>query len=186
MLHVVVPFRIAGKTRLPEEIRTGLARAMLADVAAAALEVGRVLVVGDDLGSVPAGAEPVPDPGGGQGAAVVAALALVEDHALVVNADLPCATPEALRRLASSGAAFVAAADGTTNALSLPDPTLFVPLYGRGSAARFAARGLVAASVPELEHDVDTLDDLARLVRPLGRRTELVVNHHKLLPAAAR
>ena len=181
MIHVVVPFRIAGKTRLPEEIRTGLARAMLADVVAAALEVGRVLVVGDDPASVPAGAEAVPDPGGGQGAAVVAALALVDDHALVVNADLPCATSEALRRLASAGAALVAAADGTTNALSLPDLTLFAPLYGRGSAGRFAAHGLVTVSIPELERDVDTLDDLVRLGQPLGRRTELVANQYKLL-----
>ena len=48
MVAVVVPFRAAGKTRLPEAIRAELALAMLADVVAAALEVGRVLVVGDD------------------------------------------------------------------------------------------------------------------------------------------
>ena len=58
---------------------------------------------------------------------------------LVVNADLPCATPEALRRLAAAGLALVEARDGTTNALSLPDPRLFAPLYGPASADRFRA-----------------------------------------------
>ena len=57
-------------------------------------------------------------------------------HALVVNADLPAATASALRRLAEAGLALVEAPDGTTNALSLPDPGLFAPLYGAGSAAR--------------------------------------------------
>ena len=63
---------------------------------------------------------------------MAAALELVDGHALVVNADLPCVTPAALRRLAAAGPALVAAADGTTNALSLPDPSSFEPLYGSG------------------------------------------------------
>ena len=60
------------------------------------------------------------------------------------------------------------------------------PLYGSGSAARFAALGLVPASIPELEHDVDTLldlhelHDLERLTLPLGRRTDFVLNQHKV------
>jgi len=186
VVTTVVPFRAEGKTRLPEEIRVDLARAMLADVVAAALTLGRVLVVGDDADAVPDGAEHVPDPGGGQGAAVTAGLALVDGHALVVNADLPCATSDAIRRLAAAGPALVAAADGTTNALSLPDPSRFEPLYGPGSAARFAAAGLVPVTIPELELDVDTLDDLEHRAHPLGRRTALVLNHHKLVPARAR
>jgi len=185
VVSVVVPFRAEGKTRLPEEIRADLARAMLADVVAAALELGRVLVVGDDANAVPVGAEAVADPGSGQGGAVAAALALVDGHVLVVNADLPCATSDALRRLAAAGPALVAAADGTTNALSLPDPSCFEPLYGPGSAARFAAAGLVPVRIPELELDVDTLDDLEHLVRPLGDRTALVFQEHKVLIARA-
>ena len=181
MVSVVVPFRAEGKTRLPEEIRVDLARAMLADVVAAALALGRVLVVGDDADAVPVGAEAVADPGGGQGGAVAAALALVDGHALVVNADLPCATPGSLRELAAAGLALVEAADGTTNALSLPDPSRFEPLYGPGSAARFAAAGLVPVAIPELELDIDTLDDLEQLAHPLGNRTALVFLEHKVL-----
>lgn len=184
MLTVVVPFRSGGKTRLPGGSRMEVARAMLEDVVAAALPVGRVLVVADE--AVPDGAEAVADPGGGQGAAVAAALALVRGHALVVNADLPCATPDALRRLAGAGAALVAAADGTTNALSLPDPSLFEPLYGPASADRFASLGLARVAIPELACDVDTMTDLELLPLPLGPRTALVTDRHQEGMAGAR
>ncbi len=72
------------------------------------------------------------------------------------------------------------AADGTTNALSLPDSGWFEPLYGPGSAARYAAAGLDAVAVPELEQDVDTLADVEYLTLPVGRRTSLVLNQHRL------
>jgi 2-phospho-L-lactate guanylyltransferase (CobY/MobA/RfbA family) len=183
VIDVVVPFRASGKTRLPTQLRAELAHAMLCDVVVAASGVGRVLVVTDDLAGVPEGARAVADPGGGQSAAVGAALLLVRGPTLVVNADLPCATPDALLRLAGRRPALVAAEDGTTNALSLPDPTLFAPLYGPGSAARFAAAGLVPVSIPELELDVDTVSDLDALSLPLGRRTELVLSRHELVPA---
>lgn len=186
MISIVVPFRGAGKTRLPDELRADVARAMLADVLAAALDVGRVLVVTDGTDALPRSVEAVSDPGGGQGAAVAAGLALVEGHVLVVNADLPSVTRGALRALAAKGAALVAASDGTTNALSLPDPALFAPLYGPGSAMRFAALGLVRVSIPELEQDVDTLVDLENLVHPPGRETQLVLNQHQLRSTHAR
>ena len=87
------------------------------------------------------GAELVADPGGGQGAAVAAALADTDEPVLVVNADLPCAVPHDLRALLGAtpegGLALTPAADGTTNALSLAEPGLYAPLYGPGSAARF-------------------------------------------------
>lgn len=191
MVGIVVPYRAGGKTRLPDASRADLSRAMLEDVVAAARELGRVLVVTDDGSVASSGAEVVVDPGGGQGPAVAAGLARVEGRALVVNADLPCVTALALRLLAAAGAALVAAPDGTTNALSLPDPTHFEPVYGPGSAERFAALGLESVAIPELEHDVDTLGDLIAIDAltpplPLGRRTELVVNHHKLVLARAR
>jgi 2-phospho-L-lactate guanylyltransferase (CobY/MobA/RfbA family) len=184
---VVVPYRAAGKTRLPAALRGELAVAMLADVVAAALEIGRVLVVTTDREAVPDGAEHLTDPGGGQGAAVAAGLALARGPALVLNADLPCTTATALRRLGAAGAALVAAADGTTNALALPDPGGFADRYGPGSAGRFAALGLVPVDVPELAVDVDTLGDLEALdPDTLGRRTALVLNQHKRLAASAR
>jgi 2-phospho-L-lactate guanylyltransferase len=149
---------------------------MLGDVVDAALPLGRVLVVTDDKAVVPAGAELVPDPGGGLGAAVAAGLARVEGHALVVNADLPGATTLSLRQLAEAGLALVEARDGTTNALSLPDVTEFEPLYGPGSAARFRAHAPFATvSIPELEADVDSDDDLGRLGPDVGPRTRALL-----------
>lgn len=176
MLTVVIPYRGDAKRRLPASIRAAAAIAMLGDVVAAAVEVGRVLVVTDDADVVPPGVEVVPDPGEGLAAAVLAALARVESHALVVNADLPGATPAALRRLAEAGLALVEAADGTTNALSLPDPSVFAPLYGPASAERFRALAPFATvDLPELEADVDTSADLERFAALLGPRTRALL-----------
>jgi len=173
---IVVPYRGDAKRRLPASIRAAAAVAMLGDVVAAALEVGRVLVVTDDVDVVPPRADVVPDPGQGLGPAVTAGLAHVEGHALVVNADLPCATPASLRRLASVGLALVEASDGTTNALSLPDPDAFEPLYGPGSADRFRAHAPFATvAIPELRADVDTGEDLERLAPLLGPRTRALL-----------
>ena len=174
----VVPFRAGGKSRLPASIRVELALAMLADVVAAARAVGAVRVVTADREAAEVvralGAAVVDDPGSGQGMAVAAGLTGL-GACRVVNADLPCTTPEALEILSShAGGVLVAAADGTTNALALSDPTSFAPLYGHGSAARFAAAGLVPVSIPELEQDVDTVADLERLACPVGPRTARV------------
>jgi 2-phospho-L-lactate guanylyltransferase len=161
---VVVPFR-SGKSRLalPAEAREAMALSMLATVLAAAKEVGRTLLVTDDdqlAGRF--GVEHVPDPGGGQGPAVVAGIERARElPVLVVNADLPRATAADLDALAAAAPALVAAADGTTNALALTDPAGFEPLYGPGSAARFEALGLRPVDLPNLAADVDTLADVA-------------------------
>lgn len=179
MPTIVVPYRGDAKRRLPVPIRAAVAIAMLGDVVAAALVVGPVFVVTDDASVVPPGATHVLDPGGGLGAAVSAGLAGVEGHALVVNADLPCATSVAIERFASAGLALVEAGDGTTNALSLPDPGVFAPLYGPGSAARFRAHAqFETLAIPELAADVDTEDDLERLAPLLGPRTKALLAVH--------
>ncbi|HSI98095.1 MAG TPA: NTP transferase domain-containing protein [Gaiellaceae bacterium] len=176
MPTIVVPYRGDAKRRLSAAIRAGAAVAMLGDVVAAALELGRVVVVTDDEHVVPASAEIVADPGKGLGAAVQAGLVAVTGHTLVVNADLPCATPAALRRLACEGLALVEARDGTTNALSLPEPSVFAPLYGPGSAARFRAHApFTSVAIPELEADVDSDEDLERLASSLGPRTRALL-----------
>ena len=100
---------------------------------------------------------------------------------LVVNADLPCATPHDLLALLGSapsgGMALVEAADGTTNALALSAAAQFRDAYGPGSAARFRAHAeslgvcCVTVTLPNLADDVDTLDDLHRLEGRLGRHT---------------
>jgi 2-phospho-L-lactate guanylyltransferase len=187
---VVIPFAGAeGKTRLhsSRRIRHALALAMFCDVLAACASLGRVRVVTPDdeaaAAALDVGAEVVPDPGGGQGPAVRAALDGVDPGAvLVVNADLPCVVPHDLRSLLAATpagcVALVEALDGTTNALSLPSAEAFAPLYGRDSADRFRAHaaslGLEAVSValPNLADDVDTMEDLARLGLRAGPRTQ--------------
>ena len=188
MMGLVVPFRgPTGKSRLAlpsEESRSVLALAMLADVLETCVAVGPSVVVGDGAVSVAAhaGAAYLDDPGGGQGAAVAAALERIDPApALVVNADLPCARPhdlrELLRQLPPGGVALAEAADGTTNALALARADLFAPLYGPGSAGRFRERarrlGVEAVSVriPNLADDVDTVEDAERLEPRVGRRT---------------
>jgi 2-phospho-L-lactate guanylyltransferase len=193
MSTIVIPFAGAeGKTRLhaSRRARRALSLAMLGDVLAAATAVGLARVVTADAeGHATArelGAETVADPGGGQGPAVAAALAGLEPGSiLVVNADVPCVVPADLRALLAAtpagGIAFVEALDGTTNALSLPAPEVFAPLYGADSAVRFRARaeelGLdaVSAVVPNLADDIDTLADLERLQLRCGPRTQAVL-----------
>jgi 2-phospho-L-lactate guanylyltransferase len=197
MATIVVPFRGSDpKQRLAvdDPARRALADAMLADVVAAAAVVGDVLVVAPSGASLPPNVMPVADPRRGQGAAVEAGLAAAAAGALpapylVVNADLPCAGPRDLLALAGAvsgdGLALVAAADGTTNALAFADPNLFEPVYGPGSAERFAALGpSTVLDVPNLIDDVDTLDDLARLKGRLGEHTRRVLRSLDLLSAA--
>jgi 2-phospho-L-lactate guanylyltransferase len=173
---VVIPYRGDAKRRLTSGLRAAAAVAMLGDVVQAALPLGRVIVVTDDPAVVPGGAECMSDPGSGQGAAVEAGLAAVTGPALVVNADLPLVTTEVLRRLESAGLALVESRDGTTNALSLPDPSLFAPLYGPGSAERFRAHATFATvHIGELVEDVDTDADLERLAPFAGPRTRALL-----------
>jgi 2-phospho-L-lactate guanylyltransferase len=197
MATIVVPFRGSDpKQRLAvdDPARHALADAMLADVVAAAAAVGDVLVVAPSGASVPPSAARVADPRRGQGAAVEAGLAAATAGALpgpylVLNADLPCAGPRDVLALAGAvpgdGLALVPAADGTTNALAFADPSLFEPVYGPGSAERFAALGpSTVLDVPNLIDDVDTLDDLARLQGRLGEHTRCVLRSLDL-PSAA-
>jgi len=197
MATIVVPFRGSDpKQRLAvdDPARRALADAMLADVVAAAVAVGDVLVVAPVGTEVPPNATLVPDPRRGQGAAAEAGLAAASAAALpapylVVNADLPCADPRDLLALAGAvsgeGVALVAAADGTTNALAFADASLFEPVYGPGSAERFAALGpSTVLDAPNLIDDVDTLDDLARLKGRLGKHTRRVLASLDLQSAA--
>jgi 2-phospho-L-lactate guanylyltransferase (CobY/MobA/RfbA family) len=152
----VVPYREGGKTRLGDP---HLADAMMFDVVDACKATGSadVLVVRD---------------GGGQGAAVAAALVRLRGPVTIVNADLPCATAEELAALAAAAPALVAAADGTTNALSVRDAAEFVPLYGAGSAGRYQQTlGARPLSLDGLANDVDTWDDLERVRDHVGTHT---------------
>jgi 2-phospho-L-lactate/phosphoenolpyruvate guanylyltransferase len=198
MTTVVVPFRSSDPKRrlatLSERGRLRLAEAMLADVLAAAVAVGPVLVVSPQVIALPEGATHVEDPRRGQGAAVRAALdaataAGLPAPYLVVNADLPCATTRDLLALVGAvpdgGLALVAAPDGTTNALALSDERLFEPVYGPGSAARFAALAdSRLLDSPNLMDDVDAPGDLVRLGARLGEHTRRVLTELRLETAA--
>jgi 2-phospho-L-lactate guanylyltransferase len=198
MATVVVPFRSTHpKSRLAtlsERDRVRLAEAMLADVLDAAAPVGRLVVVSPEPPALPDGTLHVTDPKRGQGAAVEAALnaataAGLPAPYLVVNADLPCATSRDLLALAGAvpdgGLALVAAADGTTNALGLSTSVIFEPVYGPGSAERFAALGhSMRLDAPNLADDVDTVGDLARLGARLREHTRRVFTALRLESAA--
>jgi 2-phospho-L-lactate guanylyltransferase len=190
MTQIVVPFRgESGKRRLdaPDPVRTKLALAMLGDVLTACVATGRTFIVTDDAAAralaEELGAEAVDDPGGGQGEAVAAGLERADNGAvIVVNADVPCVVPHDLRTLAGTAeldaVGLVEAQDGTTNALVLPRASLFASLYGEGSARRFRehfdTQGVmaVAAVIPNLSDDVDTMDDLQRIGLRAGPRTQ--------------
>jgi 2-phospho-L-lactate guanylyltransferase len=198
MATVVVPFRGSDPKRrlapVAELDRVRIAEAMLADVLAAAGGIGRTFVVAPRVPGLPEGVQHVPDRRRGQGAAVRDALdAAVSAGAaapyLVVNADLPCATPRDLLTLAGAmpdgGLAVAAAADGTTNALALSRDELFEPLYGPASAGRYAALAPAAiVTAPNLVDDVDTIADLTRLADRLGPHTRALFDALRLGRAA--
>ena len=106
-----------------------------------------------------------------------------------MNADLPCVGTRDLLALAGAvpegGLALAAADDGTTNALALSAAELFRPLYGEGSADRFAALATsLRLDAPNLVDDLDTLDDLERLRDRLGVHTRRVLASLDLQSAA--
>ena len=164
VIRIVIPHAGSrGKTRLGDA-REELSRPMLEAVLAAAADVGRTWVVSPDPVE---GADWIPDPGGGQGAAVEAALREIgPGPVLVVNSDLPSVTADDLRALHDAipeqGIAIAPARDGTTNALGLSSTRFFAPLYGPDSAARFRAHAehVVEVVRPGLRDDVDTPADL--------------------------
>jgi len=188
MPTLIVPFGgNSAKQRLavPDEARTTLAHAMLEDVVAACVDIGRTVVVSPD--PIELDVEIVRDDGHSQGAAVERALdeANPAGPVVIVNADLPCATPRDLLALIGSipagGIALVEACDGTTNALALASRDLFKPVYGPGSAARFRRLAPTAVTaIPNLIDDVDDLWDLIRLRGRVGPHTRLSLEGARL------
>lgn len=155
MTHFLIPYRFGGKTRLGDP---DLALAMLKDVTDAIKALGHEAHIVDGPG--------------GQGEDVLRALATLPGPVTVVNGDVPCVTAEELGELTRRAPAIVAARDGTTNAIAILDRSAFAPLYGPGSAARFAEHlGAERLALPGLRDDVDTWDDLERVRDRVGENT---------------
>jgi 2-phospho-L-lactate guanylyltransferase (CobY/MobA/RfbA family) len=156
----LIPYRIGGKTRLGDP---KLALAMLSDVTEAVNELAEEALVVDGPG--------------GQGEAVAGTLAVRRGPVTILNADLPCVTSAEIEELTAAAPALVAARDGTTNALALRDVGDFKPLYGPGSAARFAKHlGAISLDLPGIRDDVDTWDDVERVRDRVGKHTNRYLN----------
>lgn len=156
MTHFLIPYRFrGGKSRLGD---SELALAMLRDVTDAINALGHEALIVDGPG--------------GQGEDVLRGLATLRGPVTIVNGDVPCVTSDELDELTKHAPAIVAARDGTTNALAILDPSDFAPLYGAGSAARFATHlDAERLALPGLRDDVDTWDDLERVRDRVGKHT---------------
>jgi 2-phospho-L-lactate guanylyltransferase len=169
-----------AKTRLAplleEPERARLVVEMLDRVLAACREAGsieRTLLVTPDPTLARDGAEVLVDEGTGHGDAVALALAdpRAAAGALVVMADCPLATGEALDALvdAARPLAFVPSRDGGVNALALRAVGAFRPRFGvpaDTTAAEARAAGLepVILEEPLLALDVDRPEDYELLL----------------------
>lgn len=180
---IVVPAKgtPAAKSRLGGD--PGLAQAIALDTVAAALPVGRVVVVTSAAAAAgfrALGAETVHDAGLGLSAAVHQGIeAAGTGRVAVLQGDLPALTSielEGALRLASANElAFVADAAGTgTTLITALNPERHRPAFGQASRAAHRAAGYIELHLDEasgLRSDVDTWADLERLEGRLGART---------------
>jgi 2-phospho-L-lactate/phosphoenolpyruvate guanylyltransferase len=175
----IVPFKglDGAKTRLAavlsQEERARLALEMLGRVLAAcegATSIERTLLVTPERGTAPPGVELLVDQGRGHAEAVALALAdpRARGGALVVMADCPLATADALDAVADAARplALVPARDGGVNALAFRDPARFKPSFGIQAeetieSARRAGIEPVVLDDARLSLDVDRPEDLA-------------------------
>jgi 2-phospho-L-lactate/phosphoenolpyruvate guanylyltransferase len=169
-----------AKTRLAPLLtadeRARLVVEMLERVLAAcagASAITRTLLVTPDPALARGAVDLLVDGGTGHPAALAAALTdpRARDGALVVMADCPLATPEALDALAAAArpVALVPARDGGVNALALQGANGFRPTFGvpvEETVARARAAGLEPAVVSDdrLSFDVDRPEDYERLL----------------------
>ncbi len=195
---VVLPLKSAASAKhrleglLSSDERRCLYLAMLEDVLEAVKscpQAGRILAVTDDAEMAErmkrAGADLLPEPGGGlNGAATAAAehlAAACARHMLVLHADLPALDAEALGSFITAhlslGVPALSVAEDTrgdgSNALLCSPPGVVPFSYGEGSCQRHIiaaeTRGVECARcrLPGLSLDVDTPSDLAAILPQL-------------------
>jgi 2-phospho-L-lactate/phosphoenolpyruvate guanylyltransferase len=198
---VITAVQDAGraKSRLGPHLDPGTRRtlvmAMLDDLLTTVREVwaGRVVVVSPDSVYDAIAAEHsaavIRDAGTGYNEAIALALGAVGDAeaALVLPGDLPHASTSEvatlLNSLAEPGVTIVPAEDGGTLALGLRPPHVIAPRFGPDSAvahleaARAAGVRVTESHPGDLRHDVDTLEDLARVWDRVGEATTALLEH---------
>lgn len=174
----------------PEE-RAELVRRSLAAVLAAVEEAGmEAMVLTSDeavAAQMPAGVRALGEDSDLRGLSAQLERAsglLAVEELLILHADLPLVTAEALRQLVAQAppapsATLVRPGDGGTNAMLLRPPGRFPLAYGRGSgdlhesAAREAGLAVRRADVPALALDLDTPSDVRELLSTAeGRASE--------------
>jgi 2-phospho-L-lactate/phosphoenolpyruvate guanylyltransferase len=186
----------AAKQRLAsgidDERRETLVAAMLEDVleaTRAARTIERTIAVTDEPRAAElaaaAGAEVIPDPGGGHSEAALAgatrARELGAECAVLLPGDCPLLDPRELERLLTGlpdrYVAIVPDRHGTgTNALALAPPDAIRPAFGEGSCARHVAAArdggipYAVEELPSLALDLDTPADVVALTRELEAR----------------
>jgi 2-phospho-L-lactate guanylyltransferase len=179
----IVPFKglDGAKSRLaallPADERARLALDMRDRVLAAceaSLAISRTLLVTPAPDAAPASVETLVDGGTGHAPAIAQALAdpRAAGGALIVMADCPLVTAEALDELAEAArpVALAPADDGGVNAIALRPADVFAPAFGVPDAAAVTIARARAAGIeptvrddPRLALDVDRPEDLARL-----------------------
>ena len=198
---VITAVKDAGqaKSRLGPDLDAGTRRslviAMVDDLLSTVREVwqGRIVVVSPDpvydAIAHDHGATVVRDRGEGYNEAIALALSTVLDAeaALVLPGDLPHADVDhiatLLNALAEPGISVIAAEDGGTLALGLTPPGVIAPAFGPDSAraheaaAHAAGQRVSVGQLAGLTHDVDTLEDLARVWDRVGEATTALLEH---------
>lgn len=182
--HLVVPLKpvLDAKSRLATQprIKHELVRAFARDVVEACLTGAPdedVVVVCDATwtGELPPGVRIVPDQGPDLNGALSAAAATFprDDVVAVILGDLPCVTPEDIRRLllvagrelAGHESVVVPDADGTGTAVLISRAGVLRPAFGPGSRQAHRFPGSTELTGPRwrrIRRDVDELDDIAR------------------------
>lgn len=207
---VITAVQDAGmaKSRLGPDLDAGTRRslviAMVDDLLSTVREVwqGRVVVVSPDpvydAIAHEHAATVIRDHGTGYNEAITLALDAVRGAAaaLVLPGDLPHLDVDAvgtlLDALAEPGITIVAAEDGGTLALGLTPPNVIAPAFGpqsalaHVSAATSAGVRVTMRQFPGLTHDVDTLEDLARVWDQVGEATTALLEHLPIAVPPAR
>ena len=173
---IVVPVKlVAAKSRFGPDDNAALARAMALDTVAAALTVGRVIVVTADAAAFSSevsalGAQVVLDPGAGLNAAISRGLDIggLDSPRAVLLGDHPALTPVELREVLAAAdehpLSFVSDAEGDGTAITTAAPSVpHAPRFGEGSAAAHRSVGYVElfGAWHGLRRDVDLTEHLA-------------------------